>query len=106
MAKLIKELWAHSTHNSCEDQENGICAATHLKVDSSSWFNRSVWPLDWGWYPKDRLTVTPSHEQSSLQMMDVNWDFRSDMMSIVGHLVPEDMLKDQLSHLFCRGQLG
>jgi len=26
---------------------------------SSSRFNRSVCPLDWGWYPEDRLTVAP-----------------------------------------------
>ena len=34
---------------------------------SISWFLRSVWPLDWGWYPEDRLTVAPRSEQNSLQ---------------------------------------
>lgn len=34
---------------------------------SSSWFNRSVWPLDWGWYPEERLMVAPRREQKAFR---------------------------------------
>ena len=48
---------------------------------SISWFLRSVWPLDWGWYPEDRLTVAPRSEQNSLQNTEVNWEPRSETTS-------------------------
>ena len=52
-------LWAYSAHIIKDDQEDGLLAAMHLRVVSRSWFNLSVWPLDSGWYPEDRLTVAP-----------------------------------------------
>ena len=45
MAEQMRELWAYSTHNSCEDQEEGFWEAMHRRAVSNSWFMRSVCPL-------------------------------------------------------------
>ena len=48
-------LIAYSTHGSCELQDTGLLAHRHLSTVSIDWLARSVWPLDWGWKPDDKL---------------------------------------------------
>ncbi len=53
----------------------------HLRVFSISWLTRSVWPLDWGWNPEDRLMDAPIRRPKAFQNREVNCDPRSETMS-------------------------
>ncbi len=76
------ELCAYSTHESCWLQEDGFWEATHRNIRSKSWLALSVWPLLWGWYPEERLTVAPSKRQNSLQNLETNWGPLSETTSV------------------------
>ncbi len=56
-------------------------AAIHRRVVSRSWFIRSIWPLDSGWNPDDRLAVAPTSLQKAPQNRDENWGPRSETIS-------------------------
>ena len=51
----------------------GNCVHIPPSTVIGSWFNRSVWPLDWGWYPELKETLTPRAVQNDLQTWDMNW---------------------------------
>lgn len=57
---------------SCWDQKERCFNTIHLRVVFICWFIFSVWPLDCGCYPYDRLTVAPKWEQNSRQKVEVN----------------------------------
>ncbi len=59
----------------------GLLAAIHRRVVSRSWLIRSVWPLDSGWNPNDRLAVAPTILQKAPQNRDENWGLRSETIS-------------------------
>ena len=54
---------------------------THCKMLSSIWLALSVWPLDWGWSPKNKLTVAPSTKPKLSHVLAVIWVPRFDRMS-------------------------
>ncbi len=61
------------------------CAGLSWEYDRryrpSSWILRSVWPLIWGWYPEDKLSVTPRSLKNAFQNWEMNWGPRSEIIS-------------------------
>lgn len=57
MVELVRLLWAYSTHKSCWDLNEGFRETMRQRAVSISWFLCSIWPLDLGWNPEDRLMV-------------------------------------------------
>ncbi len=82
VADTGNELCAYSTHESCWLQEDGFWETTHRNIRSKSWLALSVWPLLWGWYPEERLTVAPNKRQNSLQNLETNWGPLSETTSV------------------------
>lgn len=72
---------------------------------SRSWLTRSVWPLDWGWNPKERLEMVPNWAQNSFQNAKTNCGPRSDTMS-AGMPCILNMLQYQLRHFFGSREFG
>jgi hypothetical protein len=49
-----------------EEERKVLLRAIHLRVVS-------VWPLDSGWYPEDRLAEAPMSWQKAFQNLEANW---------------------------------
>ncbi len=47
----------------------------------TSWIFLSICPLDWGWYPDERLMVTPRSEKKALHILEINRGPQSETMS-------------------------
>lgn len=69
-------------NNSCLDQDAGVWAVRQRRPVSISWFIHSVWSLDCGWNPDDRMMVGLKLAQNSFQSLEVNWESCSEPMSI------------------------
>ncbi len=80
VAEEQRVLWVYSAHMIKRDQEDGFLAAIHLSVVSRSWLSLSVYPLDSGWNPEDRLTVAPRDWENAHQNREENWGPRSETM--------------------------
>ncbi|KAK1797595.1 hypothetical protein P4O66_000787 [Electrophorus voltai] len=53
-----------TAHKRCSDQEDGQEDARQWRVRSKYWLTISVWQLDWGWKPKDKLASAPNNRQT------------------------------------------
>ena len=68
-----------AAYGNCEPNcEAGLLAQRHRRTVSIDWFAPSVWPLDWGWKPDERLTDVPNNVQNALQ----NWGPLSETISV------------------------
>lgn len=63
-------MWAYAAHISKEDQEGGFMAAIHFRVVFRPWINLSIWLLNSGWWPENRIIVVPN----SLQKVPQNYE--------------------------------
>lgn len=70
--ELTTVLWAYSTHINILDQANRWQETMQRTVTSISWFFCSIWPLDCGWNPEDRLAVAPMRVQDFFQKTEKN----------------------------------
>ncbi len=59
----------------------GLFESRHLRVFSISWFTLSVWPLDWGLNPEDKLMVEQIRRPKAFHNLEVNWEPLSDTIS-------------------------
>lgn len=66
-------LCANLVHVSHLFQTNGWFEAKQSKTLYSFWLTCSVWPLNWGWKPKEKPRYTPSNWQNALQNWEINW---------------------------------
>ncbi|KAL6458334.1 hypothetical protein MHYP_G00335640 [Metynnis hypsauchen] len=80
--KCWRVLWAYSAQGRCSTHEEGLAEVKHRRVRARSWLTRSVWPLDSGWKPEERLTEAPMSWQKAFQKRLVNWGPRSDTRSL------------------------
>ena len=59
--------WAYSIHNRSLDQLERVREVSQRSPVSSYFFNFSVRPFVFGWYPELKLTVAPNTLQNALQ---------------------------------------
>ncbi len=64
----------NSTYSGCSRTPEGL-------LNLLSQFTLSVWPLDWGWNPEDKLMVEPIRCPKAFQNLEVNWEPLSDTIS-------------------------
>lgn len=76
-----RELCAYSAQITYLLQVVGLVEARHRKVVSRSWFTLSIWPLDSGCNPEERLTVAPMSLQKACQNREENWGPQSETTS-------------------------
>ena len=65
-------LIAYSAQGNCELHDVGLLLHRHLSTVSIAWLAHSVWPLDCGWKPDERLIVVPISVQNAFQNQAVN----------------------------------
>ena len=75
-AEQGRVLWTYSTQMSCLIHVAVFCKTRQPSVVSGSWLRRSVWPLDWGWYPE-----VPRREQKAFKNLKANCGPRSNTTS-------------------------
>ena len=106
MDEQVRVICAYSTHISWLDQEARLRFTRHRRVVSRSWFTLSVWPLDWGWMPEDRLTEAPTRRAKLPPegRRELGHPVRED---ICGKFVEtEDVVEDQFRSLPGRGEFS
>ena len=73
VAELIRVLCAYLTQGNSRLLEEGFRAAMQWRAAPRSWLACSACPLDWGWYPDERLAVVPSARQEAFHTWEMNW---------------------------------
>ncbi len=76
-----REFWAYSAQPIKWFQECWWPWQKVLRKHPISWIFLSVCPLVCGWYPDDRLTVTPRSLRKFFHTLEMNWGPRSDTIS-------------------------
>ncbi len=70
--------------------------AEGTEVAPISWIFLSIWPLLCGWYPEDRLTVSPRSEKKDLQTCEINRETSIWYYVFRDAKVSKDMIKQYL----------
>lgn len=60
----------------------GSPSHSRQSLTSTSWLALSLWPLDCGWKPEERLTDIPRRLQNYFQKWEMNWGPRSETMPL------------------------
>lgn len=70
--------------------------AKYCNAASKPWLAHTVWPVCWGWYPKEKLSMAPK----ALQKFLLTWETNCGTLPRKCH--PGHMVNHQLGKLKCR----